>query len=63
MHRISSWPDIRSDNPSFLNIRYPVGYLIWLARYLDIGKSGYLAKYGLQLVLYQIESNKKFPNS
>jgi hypothetical protein len=28
MHRISGRPDIRPDNPAFLNIRYPAGYHI-----------------------------------
>jgi hypothetical protein len=33
MHRISSQPDIRPDNPAFFDIRYPAGYQIAL---LDI---------------------------
>jgi hypothetical protein len=33
MHRISSRPDIRPDNPAFFDIRYPAGYQIAL---LDI---------------------------
>jgi hypothetical protein len=30
MHQISGWPDIRSDNPVFFDIRYPAGYRIEL---------------------------------
>jgi hypothetical protein len=33
MHRISDRPDIRPDNPAFIDIRYPAGYQILLAVY------------------------------
>jgi hypothetical protein len=33
MHRISVWPDIWPDNPSFFDILYPAGFQIAL---LDI---------------------------